>query len=89
MRYCYVQETDFVINSASPLKEVWECGFVLHWLQGIASTVASGRRCSICHSSPWQNHPLQFFISIAYQKAKEKEQLPRRTTAQKLRANII
>ena len=69
------KKLSLVNTSASSLKEVWECGFVLRWLQGIASIATGGQWCSIFHSSPCRNLPLRFSISIAYQKEREKAEV--------------
>lgn len=69
------KKLSLVNTSALSLKEVWECGFDLRWLQDITLTVASGLRFSIFHSSPWWNLPLWFFVSIAYQMKRRKRGL--------------
>ena len=70
------KKLSLVNTSASSLKEVWECGFVRHWLQDIVSAVAIGLRCSIFRSLPWCSLRGDFSVSIAYQEKKEKSSYP-------------
>ena len=56
----------------SPVSAASQCRFVRRWLQGIASTAASGLRYNTFRSSPWCSLRGDFSVSITYQEKKEK-----------------